>query len=72
METRRNKNITNSSLRAKLIKLDTIRHYDTPYIADNVSDREQILEGFKMKYGMGISIFIVMEENNAEIKRDRS
>ncbi len=50
METKKINNVTNSSLRAKLTKLDSIRHYDTPYIADDVSDKDLLLEGINMKY----------------------
>ncbi len=43
--------IKNSFLKEKLAKLESIRHYKTPYLADDISDRELLIEGIKMKYG---------------------
>lgn len=38
-------------LREKMSRLDSIRHYNSPYFPEERSDKEQLLEGIQMKYG---------------------
>ena len=43
--------IKSSRLREKMSRLNSIRHYNTPYFAEEKSDKEQFLEGIQLKYG---------------------
>ena len=38
-------------LREKMSRLDSIRHYTAPYFSEERSDKEQLYEGIRMKYG---------------------
>ncbi len=51
VDTKSGYEVKNPSLRKKLAMLDSIRHYNTPYLADDIDDKELMLEGVKMKYG---------------------
>jgi CTP synthase (UTP-ammonia lyase) len=43
--------VKNLFLKEKLAKLDSIRHYKTPYLAEDISDKDLLLKGIQMKYG---------------------
>ncbi len=44
-------NIKNPKLKEKMARLDAIRHYKASFVDSDLSDKELLLEGIKMKYG---------------------
>ncbi len=51
MEIKSSYKVKSPALKKKLARLNSIRHYNTSYLADDIDDKELLLEGIKMKYG---------------------